>query len=169
MDLDFITLKQLDENILWNFVPMEDEEMINGVTNTVFHFQHGHKLLPLLMNYLANITYYDPHWLKSGPINWSNVVGKLCGIRKGKPGINKCPDVKLLQPHYFNPLPLWSYQRYFQNVTQDLLKSIESSYAVQLWNSLSYDVPPRRESDELFLSLAKKHCPFTFEKIHEFE
>ncbi len=168
MDLDFVTIKQFDEKILRNFVPMEDAEMMTGVTNTVFHFQNGHQLLPLLMTFLANETYYDPHWLKSGQINWSNVVGKLCGIRKGKPEMNKCDDVKLLEPHYFNPLPLWSYQRYFQNVTKDVLKSIKDSYAVQLWNSFSYDVPPRNEFDELFLSLAKEHCPLTFEKINEF-
>ncbi len=167
MDLDFITLKPFDEKIFWNFVPMEDAEM-SGLTNTAFHFQHDHRILPHMMQYLAE-TQYDPYLLKAGSNAWSNVVGQLCGIKVGQPELNQCPDIKLLPHTYLNPLPNWSSQRFLQNVTDDVLRSIKRSYAVHLWNSLSHDLPFRKETAPLLFSrLAITNCPLTFAKADEF-
>lgn len=166
MDLDFITLKPLNEKVLWNFVPIEDEVM-NGLTNIAVHMEHNHRLLNQLVDYLKT-TPYEPDLLKSGPLAWSNVVSQVCGVRVGNATSNKCSDVKLLPHNYLNPLPYWSYLKYFQNVTDDVKRSVRDSYAVHLWNSMSYDLPFHKDSDQLFALLAAEHCPFTFAKSAEF-
>ena len=161
MDLDHIVVKPLDRKVLRNFVPMADESL-SDLTDTAIHLDHGHRLAEKMVRNLATSP-YDGDLLKFTAMAWSNVMSAECGVKVGEPKSNKCRDVKILPAHLLNPVPYWSYERFFFKDNEDaiLAKSIATkSYAVHLWNSLSYYLP--MAEDGLFAALASANCPLSY-------
>ena len=52
MDLDYVTLKAFNETHLWNFVAYEGPDG-KLVTNSVFHLQHGHRIIKEIIKSLC--------------------------------------------------------------------------------------------------------------------
>lgn len=57
MDLDYITMKTLDEKKLWNFFSYEGPKS-TLVTNSAFHLERGHRLIKKIIAFMG--TNYSP-------------------------------------------------------------------------------------------------------------
>jgi len=57
MDLDYVTLKPLDEKFLWNFFLIEGPDM-KLLSNSAFHLEHKHRLVSEIIKRL--VKYYRP-------------------------------------------------------------------------------------------------------------
>lgn len=166
MDLDFITLKPLDEKVLWNFLPVEDEAA-NSLTGSIFHLEHGHWLIDSIVHLLA-ARYNASEWGSYGPDLVTKVMTEQCGFKRNDISSNLCGDVRLLPYNYFYPIPFHKWEIYFQEAYEDRLALLDKSYGVHVWNKLSQEHPLVMGSDQLYSILAAEHCPLTFVRAAEF-
>lgn len=166
MDLDFITLKALDEQILWNFFPIEDKTA-SLLTGSIFHLESGHWIMEPIIRKLA--AGYDPNiWANYGPTLITKTMEEHCGFKLNYAESNQCRDVQLLPNAFFFPIPYGKWKTYFQEANEDTISLLEGSYGVHVWNKLSREHPLLMGSNQLYALLAAEHCPLTFIKASEF-
>lgn len=167
MDLDFITLKPLNENIIWNFLPIEDKETAS-LTGSIFHFEAGHRLVDIIIKRLA--AKYNPNSLTAhGPALITKVMKDLCGFKPGDPFSNQCKDVQLLPYHYFYPISYENWRTYFTEINSGTVTLLNQSYGVHVWNKMSNGENIVLGPNDLYTILAKKHCPNAFDNLSKFK
>ena len=169
MDLDFITIKTLNSDIFWNFVPIQE---LSYLTGSIMHLQHGHRLITLFLKKLAK-DYRPNNWGHHGPDMINFIVRKYC---------NPCDDLRMLSPMHFYPIHYIMWKDYFMNNATDLLwRRVNKSYAVHVWNKLSEQYPVVKGSRQIYARLgnlnispslknsndilniaAEAHCPKTY-------
>ncbi len=166
MDLDFITLKALDEQILWNFFPIEDKTA-SLLTGSIFHLESGHWIMEPIIRKLA--AGYDPNiWTDYGPTLITKTMEEHCGFKLNDAESNQCRDVQLVPNTFFYPITYGKWKTYFQEANEDTTSLLEGSYGVHVWNKLSREYPLLMGSNQLYAVLAAEHCPLTFIKASEF-
>ena len=170
MDLDFITLKPLDEKILWNFFPFPKADR-SRLTNSIFHLQHGHRLIEEILRKLA-ASYYLNEYDEHGPILVTEALTSVCGFEPEQNSsfltTAKCPSVRLIPHQFFYPIPYSQWKKYFHEADAETLLQIEQSYAVHVWNQISSGTRLVRNSNQLYIKLANQHCPLTIQHAANF-
>ena len=177
MDMDFVTLRKLDEKILWNFFPVENKEL-SSLNGGIFHLEHGHWMTQVAIRLLA--AKYNPKlWGSYGPDLITDAMTKHCGFQKKKskpplnPPCNHCgKNVTILPYHFFYPIPWQNWRTYFEepkceNITLYSTK-MKNSFSVHVWNKLSHKIPMGLGSKQLYATLAAEHCPLTASRASEF-
>ena len=157
MDLDFVTVKKFDEDLLWNFVPLESKYNLTGST---LHLQHGHRLISAIISELAS-SYEPEQWTYSGPALVLRVLQRLCNFNGKRPSSHSCSDIRVTPAHYFYPFHYTQWQVYFENATDSRLATVDESFAVHVWNKLSHEGSIDWSSNQLYALLASQHCPHT--------
>ncbi|XP_032782029.2 lactosylceramide 4-alpha-galactosyltransferase-like [Daphnia magna] len=153
------TLKPLDADIFWNFVPEEDDGVLTG---SAFHFEKGHPIIRKMMTYLTS-SYHPKEWAYSGPAMIQSVVLKYCRKKLPEPTypLFLCPEIKVLPKKYLYPYKFADWKRFFlTNVSSS--DPIFESYAVHPYNKLSKKEPILVGSDQLYSQIARVHCPLTY-------
>lgn len=164
MDLDFITLKPLNSNVLWNFFPIQDGSTLTG---SIFHFEQNHWMIDHIIQRLAEK--YDPKIFAAyGPTLITQVMEKQCGFKMNDINSNTCEDVKLTPVNYFFPIPWPNWKTYFENATSETLSLLADSYAVHVWNFLSKKGDLQLDSNQLYATLILKNCPMTAKHAERF-
>ena len=125
MDLDFITIKALNINKFWNFVPVQEGRYLTGST---LHLQHGHELIGLILERLA--AHYNPsEWATHGPDLVNKAVRKYCQVQ--------C-NVRIFPSKVFYPIHYNDWYLYFRHNTSNYIwRQVKKAYAVHVWNKLS--------------------------------
>lgn len=160
MDLDFITLKRLDDKIFWNFVSAEDESHLH-IPNAIFHFEHGHRLLEPMMTHFLWMAYNPDDYTTHGPKFMKSFFTSYCGLRMEDLIAKKCLDVRFLPHHYFFPIAWQQWNKYFKEAENETMEDIKKSYGVHVWNKKSRDAEVKFESKQVYATLVNTHCPFT--------
>ncbi|XP_057367573.1 lactosylceramide 4-alpha-galactosyltransferase-like [Daphnia carinata] len=160
MDLDYVTIKRLDEELLWNFLLFETADM-KLVTNSVLHLERGHRLIGEMIQRL--VKYYDANeYMWHGPSMVSTVMSRTCAVKRGQPDSNNCTDVRLLPHDYFAPISNTEWELLFSDATDERLGRLKnSSYAVHCWSGKSKGEHLKVHSNQLYAALAREHCPHT--------
>ena len=163
LDLDIVTIKSYDDanNLFRNFFLIESERK-NLVTNAVFHLNRGHQFMDAIFKVMKLQEYEPDDYIFNGPRVVSKAWNQFCNNKSSK----KCPDgVRLLSHRFFNPVPNWLCNQYFEPATPLLLDKIKASYGFHLWNSVSkkftIDVTTDNSS-QVYAILASEHCPITW-------
>ena len=169
MDLDFITLKPLDEKILWNFFPYPTAKRTH-LTGSACHLEHGHRLIDKILDYLATIEYKPKKYGNYGPLLITKVLTDVCGFkpRTNSSILQNCADVHLIPHDMFYPIPFEKWKVFFELVQDKMMDAFENSYAAHIWNKASSNVTLQKNSNQLYLKLASDHCPLAFQMISEF-
>nr|CAH0101893.1 unnamed protein product [Daphnia galeata] len=149
MDLDFVTMKRFDIN---NFLAVADAA-VEHISNGIFHFDYGHRLIREIVKELAAVQHATNR--------------KICGLKKGQPLSNECQDVALMPYNFVYPIHWPDWQVYFQKATRNVMQWINGSYAVHVWNKMSHSEPLLIGSDQVYATLATRHCPFTVARAAE--
>ena len=167
MDLDYITLKPLDERVLWNFFFIETAETIL-ISNFLFHLEYNHRIISALMQSLVEL--YDPgDYILHGPKLVSAVMSRLCGVRRGRPNSNNCTDVRLLSHNNFAPISNAVWRVFFKDATAERLAQVNNgSYGVHCWGGKTVEEVLDVQSNQLYAVLAREHCPLTVARAGEF-
>lgn len=160
MDLDFITLKRLDERMFWNFVAVEDDAH-STLCNAIFHFEAGHRLLEPMMPYFLSIKYNPNDYTAHGPAFLTRFFSSHCGLRMEDLVSSKCLGVRILSRHYFYPIVWQQWERYFKEADGQTMDDVSRSYGVHVWNKISRDTAVNLDSNQLYAHLARTHCPLT--------
>ena len=174
-DLDFITLKRLDEKLFNNFFCME--EIASGsLTGSTFHLDHGHRLIHSIIRRLAS--FYRPTlWPFYGPDLVTEVLTEFCNFnRQMGPSSNRCSDLRILAHDYFFPIGWQQWDILFINLpsTNDrsfknrLSHLLKNSYATHVWNKMSSNTTLKVGSNQVYWHLARQHCPITLSHATEF-
>ena len=166
MDLDFITLKSLDEKIFWNFFPFPKADR-SRLTNSMLHLEHGHRLIEEIIAQLVtgyNPNKYDVH----GPVLVTKALTNICAFKPGDDS-SSCDDIKLIPHKYFYPIPFPQWKKYFEQADVKTMSQLKQSYAAHIWNKASFKTALIKGSDQLYMTLATQHCPLTIEKASEFD
>ncbi|KAK4025348.1 hypothetical protein OUZ56_014421 [Daphnia magna] len=160
MDLDYVTIKRLDEKQLWNFLLFETGDM-KLLTNSVVHLERGHRLIDEMIQRL--VKYYDPNeYMWHGPSMISHIMSRTCAVKRGQPESNNCTDVRLLPHSYFAPVSNTEWQVLFSNATDETLAQLKNaSYGVHCWSGKSNGEHLKVHSNQLYAVLAREHCPHT--------
>ena len=166
MDLDFVTLKQLDEKDLWNFYLIETKEM-KLLSNAVLHLERGHRFIHQMIDRLVKY-YRVGDYIWHGPSMVSNIMSRNCGVKRGEPNSNNCTDVKLLPHYYFGPISNTEWEKLFEKITPETLEVIVNSYGVHCWSGKSKNEPLDLNSNQLYAVLARQHCPLTVARGQDF-
>lgn len=164
MDLDFVTIRQLDIN---NFLAVEDAAA-NHLSNGIFHFDHGHRLIREIVDQLA-ARYQPEEWNAHGPALIFSIMSRICGLKTGQPLSNECQDVALMPYNFVYPIHWPDWRIYFQKANRNVMQWINGSYAVHVWNKMSHSEPLLINSDQVYATLASRHCPFTVARAAEFD
>jgi len=168
MDLDFITLQPLDENILWNFFPIEDKEA-STLNGGIFHLEAGHRLIDIIIQGLAAAQYDPKIWIAYGSALITEIMEDVCGFKPGDHFSNQCKDVQILPYSYFYPINYFSWETYFKKMNHRTTSIVKHSYAVHIWNHMSEGESIVLRPKELFTILASNHCPKAFAKLPQFQ
>ena len=163
MDLDFVTLKSLDVK---NFLAIEDVSA-NSISNGIFHLDHGHHLIRDIVKMLA-ARYQPTEWNAHGPALILSVMATICGLKKGEPLSNECSDVALMPYNFVYPIHWPDWRIYFQRASRNVMQWINGSFAIHVWNKMSHSEPLLLGSDQVYSTLASKHCPLTVARAEEF-
>ena len=160
MDLDFVTLKNLDSKIFHDFVPLEDKGLLTGSS---FHFHRDHPIIRKMMIYLAS-SYHPDEWTYSGPAMFQSIVLKYCHKFLPKPTHPSflCPGVKIMPKRYLYPYKFADWKELFQNDIKYGEEKTSKSYAVHLYNKLSKNEPVIVGSKQIYSRIARVHCPLTY-------
>lgn len=166
MDLDFVTLKRLDEKVLWNFFLIETVEM-KLLSNAVLHLERGHRLIPEMIDRLVKY-YYADEYFWHGPSMVSNIMSKHCSVKRGNPNSNECKDVHLMPHYYFGPIANTNWEVLFNETTPERLAMLNDSYGVHCWSGKSKNEPLDLNSNQLYAVLMREHCPITISRAADF-
>ena len=162
MDVDFVTLKPLDERIFWNFFSVEDEMALNFCT-CIFHLEHGHRIINDLMEQLAKVEYDPTRYLAYGPQFVRSFLNDFCGLKLPDLSSLQCPgDVKILPHHHFFPIPFWEWETYFEDINEDTAELIQDCHGLHVWNKLSRNQSSVMNPKALYNVVAARHCPLTY-------
>jgi lactosylceramide 4-alpha-galactosyltransferase len=163
MDLDFVTMKRFD---ISNFLAVEDAS-VETISSGIFHFDYGHRLISEIVKDLA--AHYQPKvWSAHGPALIFSIMSRICGLKKEQPLSNECQDVALMPYNFVYPIHYPDWRIYFQKSTRNIMQWINGSYAVHVWNKMSHSEPLLIGSDQVYSTLASRHCPFTVARAAEF-
>ncbi|KAK4025353.1 lactosylceramide 4-alpha-galactosyltransferase [Daphnia magna] len=167
MDLDFVTIKPLDDKQLWNFFLIETAEM-KLLSNSVLHLERGHRLIDEMIHRL--VKYYDvDDYMWHGPSMISNIMSKNCGVKRGQPESNNCTDVRLLPHNYFAPISNTEWEFLFSDATEGNMAVVKNgSYGVHCWGGKSVNHPLDLQSNQIYAVLAREHCPITVARAAHF-
>lgn len=163
MDLDFVTIKQLDVD---NFLAVEDAS-VDHLSNGIFHFDYGHRLIDEIVKQLA-AGYQPEEWNAHGPALIYSIMSKICKFKKGQPLSNECTDVALMPYHFVYPIHWPDWHVYFQKASRNIMQWINGSYAVHVWNKMSHSESLLINSDQVYSTLASRHCPRTVAGAEDF-
>lgn len=167
MDLDFITLKPLDEQVLWNFFPFEDPNS-KFITGSIFHLESDHRLIDGILQSLAER--YDPSvWAAYGPALITRTIEDYCNFERGNASSNRCGDVRLVPSSFFYPIDPENWSLYYEEIDNEIMSLVDKSYGVHVWNKMSDGVRLSLGRQDLYAVLAAKHCPLAFAKISQFK
>lgn len=159
MDLDYIVMKRLDEETLKNFVLVETAEM-KLLSNSVIHFEKGHWFIDEMIKRLNK--YYEPiDYMFHGPGLISNLMARLCNLKRGQLESNNCTDIRVLPHTYFCPISNVEWKILFRNVTVESIAMVNDSYGIHTWSGKTKQEPLDLRSNQLFAVQARQHCPHT--------
>ena len=166
MDLDFITMKRLEVDSMSNFLAVEDP-LAETLSNAIFQFDYGHPAISEIVKDLA--AHYQPkEWVAHGPALIFSIMSRICGLKKRQPLSNECSDVALMPYNFVYPIHWPDWQVLFQKSTRNIMQWINGSHAVHVWNKLSHSEPLLLGSDQVYSTLASRHCPFTVARAAEY-
>lgn len=159
MDLDYIVMKPFDEKILRNFVLVETDE-IKLLSNSALHFEKGHWFIKEMIDRLNK--YYEPiDYMFHGPGLITNLMARLCNLKRGMIESNNCTDITVVPHTYFCPISNVKWHPLFENVTSESMAMVNESYGIHTWSGKTKQVPLDLNSNQLFAVLAREHCPHT--------
>jgi len=157
MDTDFVVLRSMEG--LANFSCNESPGM---TSNGLIGLDVGHPLLDILTGVMSSS--YNPNgWTSNGPDALTRALRTLCNesnIALMSP--EKCSGYTLLPAKNFYPIHFSSWRKFFDESSGIELSQFNESYALHVWNKLSYNATVRVGSKQLYALAAAKHCPHVF-------
>ena len=172
LDLDFITFKPFNDSLLNYFFSLEHTGT-GEITNSVFHFDRGHRLINEIIKRLAS-SYRPDLWAFHGLNAVTDIVTKFCNFTRAiGPTSNQCPDLRILPPQHFFSIHWMQWKTLFENNTDNSFQKqmpalFNNSYASHVWNKLSSNTPLVVGSNQGYWHLARQHCPITVARATEF-
>ncbi|XP_066957605.1 lactosylceramide 4-alpha-galactosyltransferase-like [Macrobrachium rosenbergii] len=159
-DTDTVCMKDLTS--LTNFVGRVTKKFIN---NAIFHFHRGNPILQKNLQRQNEFFGIEERGV-NGLVVMTNVIKEACNFtfadERGDSVVQRCQDVLLMPSKAFYPIPLKrSGDIFTENLGENLMKEISSSYIVHMWSGVSALSPVRIGSHSLYDTLAASFCPST--------
>ena len=157
MDTDFVVLRSMQG--LANF---SCNESPHTTSNGLIGLDVGHPLLEILTGVMSSS--YEPNeWTSNGPDALTRALRTLCNetnIALMSP--EKCSGYNLLPANRFYPIHFSNWMDFFEESSGIELSQFNESYALHVWNKLSYNATVRVGSKQLYALAAAEHCPHVF-------
>lgn len=171
MDLDMISLKNLDKNVS-NFAGLHEPKLEILVGAGIVGFSDdeiGRKLAENVVRDVAD-HYVGNDWADNSVGKLTRAVQKLCNTTfVDLAYLNGCHGFKLYSHEYFYAIP-WFLDRAFfetQYYEYGMLK-IRNSIGTHLWNFLSAEKKAQKGSQTVICEIARNFCPKTNDIESEF-
>ncbi|XP_075227809.1 lactosylceramide 4-alpha-galactosyltransferase-like [Lycorma delicatula] len=165
LDLDVITMRSLT-SLKSNFAGVQDDETIaNGVLN----FEPNGFAHSVLTTCLENFRdWFDgKDWSSNGPILLTNALLEFCQVSEVVQVMkSRCNGFHLYPPSVFYPVHFSDWESFLdEGESQRIMKQIENSTIVHMWNRLSHDGYVSHGSNQAFSILADKYCPRVYQEV----
>lgn len=157
LDLDTIVVRSLAH--LPNCTARESD---NYVAAGALKFSQGHPVIGACLHHLAHY-FSGTAWGANGPELLTQVLIDRCGLELPSDRVPGCPDVTVLPPRAFYPLPWWEWRRYMQEdpaLAYDLLNDAQV-YSLHMWSLHSRHKPVLLTSNQIYARAAHALCPTT--------
>ncbi|XP_010012950.1 PREDICTED: lactosylceramide 4-alpha-galactosyltransferase-like [Nestor notabilis] len=159
LDTDFIVLKNLKN--LTNALGIQSQDVLNGA---FLSFKPKNEYMELCMQDFVD-NYNGWIWAHQGPELLTRVFKKWCSISNIQSTLS-CKGVTALPPEAFYPIPWQDWKKLFEAISSSmLLKLLENTYAVHVWNKLSHGTRLEVTSQALLAQLYSQFCPATYAKM----
>lgn len=163
-DLDVIVQRNLDE-LTGNFCGKETKVSINQAV--IGLERYGELSTEFLVNYVKD---FQPNiWAFNGPMLWTRVLRRQCGMTVDQMTINNCDGVKIYPASEFYPIDVDNARAFFNlKYTDFVLAATNKSMLVHFWNSHTkiYGLLRMRNkksnSKTAFEIIAERNCPRIF-------
>lgn len=108
-------------------------------------------------------TFNGYNWEYNGPLLLTRVLKKFCNTQKLS-NTYKCKEFDIFPQHACYAVEWREWQKFFnKNNADEVMKLIQDSYFVHLWNAKSKGTKVERTSPSAYALLAAKHCP----RVHQ--
>ncbi|KAI9557890.1 hypothetical protein GHT06_014642 [Daphnia sinensis] len=158
-DLDVIHLRPV--SAYRNFAVAEDDYL---VANGIIHADYQHPVIQTALEQFS-IEYRWYIWAHNGPALLTRILRKLCNIydiRLMAP--SRCHGFQVLPTSSFFPIDVHSPKKYFRNqLAKDEFQWDESVVAAHVYNKLTAHMTIYKNSNQLYVQLARSSCPRVFD------
>ncbi|KAG0730279.1 Lactosylceramide 4-alpha-galactosyltransferase [Chionoecetes opilio] len=157
LDLDVVVTHSLTH--LYNCTGLESGKWVAA---GVLKFSAAHPVILSCLEHFA--AHFDGQvWGANGPELLTQVLVDRCGLELPSGRTPKCPDVSVLPPRAFYPVPWWEWKRYVTDdpeLSSDLL-SDPQVMVLHVWNLHTRHALVRLASHMPYARAAHAHCPTT--------
>ncbi|XP_059474325.1 lactosylceramide 4-alpha-galactosyltransferase-like [Neocloeon triangulifer] len=159
LDLDFIIQRSLEELPL-NWVTIQDKEFC---ASGAFGLEKGSRIAREMLEYLSK-SYSTVDYTKNGPNSFTRMLERECGVEYAKvPTDGRCRDLVIIPPEGFHAVPWNNWTKfYIPEAAPEVMKTVNQSFGVHFWNSLSQRALVQVGSDQAYSRLAREHCPRSY-------
>ncbi|XP_070502772.1 lactosylceramide 4-alpha-galactosyltransferase-like [Chironomus tepperi] len=166
-DTDVISLKTA-ENMPQNFACDDGEGDI--VANGIMRFDRhkGRNLTEMFIKYMID-NYNADEWGTNGPIVITKILRDICKTESIKEMVlmENCDGFHVLPRKICYPIPWSKWKGIFnENRADKMMKLINESMTLHLWNNLSKRKRIDFGEDNLFNRIAKEKCPNVFKVMN---
>lgn len=164
-DLDIVVLKSFDD-LGENYVGESSDNFIQSGTMDFSGIGTGHLVAEKCLLHLRD--HFDgERWAANGPEVIAAVMKQWCNTTKvANMTPEKCQGIKVLKKHSFLPITNSAFYSHNSHKTAELgLVYIKGAYTAHVYNHLMKDIKITRDSQCLYLRLAKMYCPIIYDEF----
>ncbi|KAI9552518.1 hypothetical protein GHT06_022884 [Daphnia sinensis] len=167
-DLDIIHLRPV--TAYRNFIVPED---MTKLGSSVIHVDYQHQVIRMAVEeFAADYRWYS--WAHNGPELITRVLQNWCNVYYiSWMTLERCKGFHILPPTSFYPVHYKKWKEYFTNRDNNN-KAEEKSYewdefvlGAHVWNSLSAGWKVHKNSNQLYVDIARSSCPRIFDVAPE--
>ena len=109
-------------------------------------------------------------WSYNGPGVLTRILKKKCNTTENSKMLSeRCSGFQVLPTKYCYEIKYHERTKFFEErYLEEVLKRIEDSIIVHVWNKLSYSIKLSVNSTAAYIHLAKKYCPKVIEACGEY-
>ncbi|KAG5671304.1 hypothetical protein PVAND_001509 [Polypedilum vanderplanki] len=166
LDTDVISLKS-SENSPENFACDDGEGDL--VSNAIMKMKRNEKITKMFMTYITE-NWNPTEWGANGPIAITSVISRVCNTNSTSEMIKmgNCDGFYILPQEVCYPIPWPQWRSLFnfnKHLADKVMKMINSSMTIHLWNNLSKRHKIDVNRDTAFNRIAQIYCPRVFQSM----
>lgn len=154
-------VRQKLDSILSNYACVESAGFLNSAMINLSNKEDGRRIAEIFMSEMVK-TYNGTCWGCNGPMLITRVLQDLCKTNITAEMVKQktCAGFHVLKRKRCYPIYYQHWMQFFdESYTEIVMRKVENSLVVHLWNNLSKNTPLSTASTAAYTQLARQYCP----------